>query len=141
MRNDLEAKLRKILEPLVNKATEVKPATHINTFRDRLAIIAMGAFIGSFVMIMFKTPAKDTKDIIVYMVGQISGIALTVMTYYFGRSQGEDKRQADSNAIQQKQVDALKGANENLAAATGINQQVDQVADAAVEKAEEIKSS
>lgn len=134
------AELKALLNPLLEKP---KPVRDIRSFRDILAILVLGSFIMMVPMLLWKTPGDAVKEIIVYMVGQISGVATTIIAYYFGKSMGEDKRQVESQVLAEKQVDALHTANNNLAAVVGANtgqvQAADQVADAAAHEADKIK--
>jgi len=108
-------------------------------FRNLLAFALIGAFIAVIPLFVYKTIPEANKDIITYMVGQLSGMALTALGFYFVNKAGQDaldNKRADNTG---KLADAVVAA----AAATPADQSAANaagaVADAATQKADEIK--
>lgn len=52
-------------------------------FRNLLAFALIGAFIGMIPLLVFKSIPEANNQIIVYMVGQLSGMATTALGFYF----------------------------------------------------------
>lgn len=79
-------------------------------FKNLLAFSLVGAFIALIPLLIYKTIPDANKDIIVYMVGQLSGMALTALGFYFVNKAGQDaldNKRADNTA---KMADAVVAA-------------------------------
>lgn len=83
--------------------SQTKPlaVTAHDKFRNRLAVFVIGAFVGSLPFLIFKVIPPDNKETIVYILGQISGMATTVMGFYFVSSSTAgalDTKRADNTS-------------------------------------------
>ncbi|QUT04855.1 hypothetical protein KFK14_17745 [Sphingobium phenoxybenzoativorans] len=70
-------------------------------FRNFLAFFLISAFVATLPLLVFKTIPEANKDIIVYIIGQISGMALTALGFYFVNKFGAeaaDAKRADNTA-------------------------------------------
>lgn len=123
--DELDAIMRRLLKP----AQKPKDAER---FRNALAFILVASFIGSLPLLIWKTIPEGNKEIITYILGQISGMALTVVGYYFVSKLGEgaletqraENTQAGFKAIQSS-VEAIRAAQP--AAADGAIREGDEV--------------
>ena len=79
------------------------PLDKIETVRNTLAILLVMSFICTVPLFIFKTIPEANKEIVTYMVGQLSGMALTALGFYFVNKVGQDA------------LDAQKTANTGLA--------------------------
>ena len=112
----------------------------IEFMRNLLAFLLVGAFIGAMAAFTILTIPEGNKDILTYMIGQLSGMAITVLGFYFVSKVGQD-------ALDQSRSDNTKEAFKAVqAAASGaqpsvelVGDAVDEVAGAAVDKADELK--
>lgn len=116
------------------------PIDQIEFMRNLLAFLLVGAFIGAIGAFTFFTIPAENKEILTYMIGQLSGMALTALGFYFINKVGQDALDATRSAntgkladLAKTALDASKPADEQIAEA------VDETADAAVNKAEELK--
>jgi hypothetical protein len=76
--------------------------------RNVLAFLLVGAFIGSMgAFTVFSIP-QENKDILTYMVGQLSGMALTVLGFYFVSKVGQDALDAKRSDNTGKAFEAIK---------------------------------
>lgn len=70
--------------------TDRTPQEQVEVVRNRLAFLLVGAFVGALIdFTLFPVPASN-KDIITYMVGQLSGMALMALGLYFTKNAGQD---------------------------------------------------
>lgn len=84
--------------------------TSPDNIRNRLAFMLTGAFVVMVPLFLFKTFPTENKDIITYMVGQLSGMALMALGHYFTNRAGQDaldEKRADNTA---KMADAVVAA-------------------------------
>lgn len=109
-------------------------------FRNLLAFVLVGTFLSCIPLLIFKSIPKSNEQIITYMVGQLSGMALTALGFYFVKQAGQD-------ALDNKRADNTgKLAEAVVAAANGTPpppaddkaQGADEVAEAARKKADAI---
>jgi hypothetical protein len=80
---DLDERVRKAL----GKAAKDRDP---DGFRNLLAFLLIGAFISVLPLLVFKTIPEQNKEIIVYIIGQISGMATTCLGFYFVTKQNAD---------------------------------------------------
>lgn len=66
------------------------PLDQIEFMRNFLAFLLVGAFIGAMGAFTFFVIPETNKDILTYMVGQLSGMALTVLGFFFINKVGAD---------------------------------------------------
>lgn len=86
------------------------PIDQVEFMRNLLAVLLLGAFIGAMgAFTVFKIP-EENKDIITYMVGQLSGMALTVLGFYFINKVGADALDAKRAESTDKLADAVVAA-------------------------------
>lgn len=118
--------------------TDHSPVQQIERVRNSLAALLVMAFISTIPLFVFKTIPGDNKEIIVYMVGQLSGMALMALGFYFTNKVGQDALDAKRTDNTNKALEAIT----TVATATGgtdaAAQAAEETADAAVEKADEI---
>ena len=108
--------------------------------RNLLAFLLVGAFIGAMgAFTIFAIPDQN-KDILTYMVGQLSGMAITVLGFYFVSKVGQDaldaKRTDNTGKAFETLKEAIKPKSDDVAADAA-----EETADAAVDKAKEIKDA
>lgn len=113
----------------------------VEFMRNVLAFLLVGAFIGAMgAFTVFAIP-KENKDILTYMVGQLSGMAITVLGFYFVSKVGQDALDAKRSDNTGKALEAItataKAAGGGSSAAGDAAQ---ETADAAQEQADEIAS-
>ena len=110
----------------------------IELMRNLLAFLLVGAFVIAIGLFVFKAIPEGNSDIVTYMVGQLSGMALTALGFYFVNKVGQDALDAKKTDNTTKALEAIKAT----AQATGATEAADaaeQTAEAATEKAEEFK--
>lgn len=116
----------------------------LDLFRNLLAFFLVSAFVSVLPLLVFKNIPTDNKEIIVYMLGQLSGMAGTAIAFYYTQKAGQDALDVKRSEATGKLADAVT-ATANTAAAnstttdTAQAEAADAVADAAVDKAAEIK--
>lgn len=110
----------------------------IERMRNLLALMLVGTFVGAIPLFVFKMIPEKNEQLITYMVGQLSGMALMALGFYFVNKVGQDALDAKRTENTGKALEAIKataqaGGGDAAAAAA------DETADAAVDKAAEIK--
>ncbi len=75
-----------------------------------LAIALIAAFIGSLLFLLLRTIPLDNKDIIVYMLGQLSGMVSLALGAYFVNKIGQDAQDAKKSDNTGKLADAVVAA-------------------------------
>lgn len=68
--------------------------TEPDRFRNLLAFCLVGAFVAVLPFLIFKDIPATSKDIVTYMVGQLSGMATMALGYYFTNKVGADALEA-----------------------------------------------
>lgn len=120
------------------------PAEQTERMRNLLAALLVGAFISMLPLFAFVVIPEANKDIIVYVAGQLSGMALLALGFYFVNKAGQDA--IDAKRAETTQT-ALEGAREAVQAVQAANtatagpdaaQAANQVADAATTEADRI---
>ncbi len=82
----------------------------IDRVRNLISFVLVGAFVGALIdFTLFAIPASN-KDIITYMVGQLSGMALMALGYYFTNKVGQDALDAKRTENTGKLADAVTAA-------------------------------
>lgn len=114
----------------------------IELMRNLLAFLLVGAFISVLPVLTFKAIPDANKDIITYMIGQLSGMATTVLGFYFINKVGQDALDAKRSDNTGKAFETLKTAlDKNTPPAEQLEEAVDETAQAAKDKATEIKET
>ncbi len=115
----------------------------IEAVRNSLAALLVIAFIGALTCFTFVVIPPSNKDILTYMVGQLSGMATTALGFYFVSKVGQDALDAKRADNTGKLAEAVTAAI--AAPAASVSDQVEQAADetaqAAKDKADDFKGS
>jgi hypothetical protein len=119
-------------------AKQRSPIDQVEFMRNFLAFLLIGAFIGAMGAFTFFVIPEANKDILTYMVGQLSGMALTVLGFYFINKVGQDAADAKKTDNTAKAFEAVTTALKGTGNGT-VEEAVDETAEAAVDKAAEIK--
>lgn len=91
----------------------------LDRMRNLLAFMLIGSFISCIPMFVFKLIPEANNDIITYMVGQLSGMALTVLGWFFVNKAGQDASDAQKSENTAKLADAMRAqADATVAAAS-----------------------
>jgi hypothetical protein len=103
-----------------------------------LATGLITAFCACLLVLLFKAFPPENKDIVIYMIGQLSGMSTMALGFYFTNKAGQD-------AQDEKKTDNTRAAFEAIAATAqaatpggGAKQAAEQVADAAADEADRI---
>lgn len=107
--------------------------------RDLIGLILLGAFIGALAVLFWKPIPKENEQLIVYMLGQLSGFVAGVVALHYVTKAGEKELDAKRVDNTSKALDAIKAAATGGTVPDGAAQAAEQVADAAVDKADTIK--
>lgn len=112
-----------------------------DTFRNWLAFFLISAFVAVLPLLVFKTIPGENKEIIVYMIGQLSGMATTAIGFYYISKSGQDAADAKRADNTAKAFEAITAAAAATPADTSADaaQAADQVAEAAQIEADKIK--
>lgn len=86
------------------------PLDKIETVRNALAFVLVAAFISTLPVFTFKIIPAGNKDIITYMVGQLSGMATMALGFYFTNKVGSDALDAKRAENTGKLADAVVAA-------------------------------
>jgi hypothetical protein len=117
------------------------------TLKDAIGVLLIGAFIAVLFILFWKEIPAKNEQLIVYMLGQLSGFVGGVISAHYVHKAGEEKQEAQRQATAQAQAEATAAtARAAEAAATsappgtsGAGEAARDVADAADEKAVEIE--
>ena len=82
----------------------------IDQTRNKLAFFLVGAFIGAVVALTFHAIPSDNKDLLTYMLGQLSGMATVTLGFYFTKGAGQDAQDAARTENTGKALDTIKAA-------------------------------
>lgn len=86
------------------------PEQEVDRVRNTLSFALVGSFIGALIDFTLQPIPPANKDIITYMVGQLSGMALMVLGYYFASKIGAAALDAKRDATTAKMADAVTAA-------------------------------
>ncbi len=111
----------------------------IELMRNFLAITLCGGFVGMIPMFVFKAIPTGNEQLITYMLGQLSGMALTALSFYFVNKVGQDAIDAKRTDNTAKALEAIKTVAQNTGGTDAATQAAEETAGAAVDKAAEIK--
>jgi hypothetical protein len=133
----MDLKLQVLGMPTIDKAKT-------DAFRNFLAFSLIGTFVGCLPLLIFKGMPENSKEVITYIIGQLSGMATTCLAFYFTQKVGQDaldSKRADNTKVLAelagKALDAGGGASPPGAVA---EKAAEEVAGAAVDKAGEFKA-
>lgn len=128
---------------LRKKLSDLQPIKNPDLFRNWLAFFLISAFVAVLPLLIFKTIPKANEQIIVYIIGQLSGMATMALGFYFTQKAGQDRLDAARAETTGKMADAMtevarSGGASDSAPAKAAAKAANEVADAAGEKADEI---
>jgi len=83
-------------------------ADRIESVRNWLAFFLVGAFVGALLAFTWKNMPEQNKDILTYMVGQLSGMATLALGYFFTKGAGQDQADAAKTENTAKMAEAIK---------------------------------
>jgi hypothetical protein len=112
----------------------------IEFMRNLLAFLLVGAFISVLPVLTFIAIPDSNKDVITYMVGQLSGMATTVLGFYFISKVGQDALDTTRSENTGKLADVAKAAlDQTKTPSEVVDEAVEETAKAAVDMADQIK--
>jgi hypothetical protein len=120
------------------------------TLKDAIGILLIGAFIGVLFILFWKEIPAKNEQLIVYMLGQLSGFVGGVISAHYVHKAGEERAaesRQETARVQAETAGKLAEAVKDAVAATpsaspsgpAAGEAARDVADAADEKAEEIE--
>jgi hypothetical protein len=112
----------------------------IELMRNALAFLLVGAFIGAMGAFTFWVIPEANKDILTYMVGQLSGMALTVLSFFYVNKVGQDALDAKRTDNTAKALETIKEVS-RATSTPEPGEAAQETADAAQEQADEIKGT
>lgn len=83
------------------------PQQDIDRVRNLISFVLVGSFVGALVDFTIFAVPPSNKDIITYMVGQLSGMALMALGFYFTNKVGQDAVDAKRAETTGKMADAI----------------------------------
>lgn len=92
------------------RAARPKPE---NRFRDVLGGVLVAAFIAVIAGLFWRVIPKDNEQLIVYMLGQLSGFVSAVVALHYVTKAGEKEQEAMRTQNTGKALDAIKAAAES----------------------------
>ncbi len=115
----------------------------IEWMRNLLAFLLVGAFVSSIPLFVFKVIPESNEQVVTYMVGQLSGMALMALGFYFVNKVGSDaldaKRAENTGKLAEAVTSALKTPSTDPS--DQIADAVDETVQGAKDKADEIKGN
>jgi hypothetical protein len=106
---ELDAAVRRIL----GRPTKARDPER---FRNWLAFFLISAFVSVLPLMFFKSIPADNKDIITYIVGQLSGMATMALGFYFTTKAGADALDAKRAETTSKAFEAIAASASALPA-------------------------
>jgi uncharacterized membrane-anchored protein len=107
--------------------------------RNLLAFLLVGAFISVLPVLTFFIIPAENKEIVTYMVGQLSGMATMALGFYFVNKVGQDALDAARTENTGKMAEAVTSALKSGDKDKAVEAAVDQVVEAADGAASDIK--
>lgn len=89
---------------------ERTPIDEIERVRNLLAFFLVGTFISMLPFLLYKDIPEQSREVFVYMIGQLSGMATTVLGFYFVNKVGQDALDAKRSENTGKLADAVTTA-------------------------------
>lgn len=103
-----------MLSPRVRRSVQRSPAERVEFMRNLLAFLLVAAFVSCFPVLTFKAIPSENKDLITYMLGQLSGMATMALGFYFVNKAGQDtldeKRADNTKAMAEAMTETAKTA-------------------------------
>lgn len=125
----------------MNSSAQTDAIHQVEKVRNRIAIFLVGSFVGALITFTFVGIPADNKDIITYMVGQLSGMATMALGFYFVNKIGQDAADAKRMENTGKALEAIQAVAANTGAPTAPDAEAaaaaaaQQTADAAQDEA------
>jgi len=85
---------------------------HPDRVRNILAFVLVAAFVAIIPAAMHFVIPEKNRDLITYMVGQLSGMALMALGFYFTNKAGQDQLDAKRAETSGKIADAVVAASQ-----------------------------
>lgn len=124
---------------------------HTDRVRNTIAIALILAFVGTIPLLVWKTIPGGNKETIVYIIGQLSGMATTALAFYFTTKVGQEQQEHKKLVVDEKRAEASGKMADAIVAAAGAGtststdathaaeQAAEETAQAATDKAEEFR--
>lgn len=122
------------------------------TLKDMIGVALIGAFISVLFILFWKEIPTKNEQLLVYMLGQLSGFVAGVVSSHYVHKAGEEKQEAQRQETAKAQADATRATAEAVAAAAasttpaassapgpGAAEAAREVADAADHRAEDFE--
>jgi hypothetical protein len=108
--------------------------------RDAIGIALIASFVGALGVLFWKDIPRSNEQLIVYMLGQLSGFVSGIVAYHYVTKAGEKELDAQRVDNTSKALDAIRAAAEAPAKPAGdqVAEAAEQVAEAAADEAETI---
>jgi hypothetical protein len=88
----------------------------VMSLRDAIGIVILLSFNAVIIVLFFRSIPSDNMQLLVYMLGQLSGFAAAVVALHYGRDSQDEKKTENTG----KAFDAIAAtANANSAGASG----------------------
>lgn len=87
--------------------TDRSPEAQVERARNIIAFSLIATFISVIPFLLFKDIPKTNEQIIVYMLGQLSGMATTILGFFFLKNVGQDAVDAKKAENTGKFTDAI----------------------------------
>lgn len=101
----------------VTKKPDRSAIDQIELMRNALALMLVGGFVFMIPLFVFKAIPNGNEQLITYMLGQLSGMALTALSFYYVNKVGQDALDAKRTENTGKALEAIKATAQ--ASATG----------------------
>ena len=89
---------------------ERTPEAQVERTRNIIAFSLISTFIAVIPFLLFKDIPRTNEQIIIYMLGQLSGMATTILGFYFLKGVGQDAADAKKTENTGKLADAVVAA-------------------------------
>lgn len=104
-----------VLGAIVGRAAALKGFTW--TFKDALGLALIAAFIAALFILFWKAIPPANEQLIVFMLGQISGFVGGVVSSHYGSKHGEEQQEAQRQETAKAQAEATRATAEAVTAA------------------------
>ena len=81
--------------------------------RDALGVALIGAFIGALALLFWREIPDQNADLVVYMLGQLSGFVAGVVSYHYVMNKANEKATENTGAAFRAISDAAKASGTN----------------------------
>lgn len=110
------------------------PIEQIERMRNLLAFLLVAAFVSVLPLLAWRVIPEVNKDIITYMVGQLSGMATTALGFYFVNKVGQDALDAQRAENTGKMAEAVTTALQTTSTAPAGEDVIREGDDVTIEK-------